>query len=421
MSASDTSTPSVYGQSKANFRLLVLDIAWFGLAIPATSQFLSIYAIRLDASPTLLGWLVALPAILALATSSLAPWWRRKYPGLIQALFWPAFGFRLAFLLPALTPFFPREWQPLWLVMAVALPAIPQGCASVLFLVMMRESIEDNQQLTALMSRRSMAFNVTVAIGTLAFGFWLERASFPFNYQAMFVAAYAFSLLSLLSAMRVRVLVDEPAPSPDRPPVRPWKSPAFRRVALMTIATHIALFSLAPIVPLRLVDELGGDEAFMSVFALAGTGAAAVMAGFTRRIVARFGSRATIAWGMVGTGAAGALIALSPTLYPTLVASALGGASWTLAAISLFSYFSESAPAEGLTRFTTAYNQIVMLSVFAGPMLGSQLASSVSLSLVAVLWVGAGLRVLSGVLVALEGVSLSPRRKPPVSMAKETQ
>jgi hypothetical protein len=59
-------------QAKINFRLMVLDIAWFGLGLPAVARFLAVYLIRLDASPTLLGWQAALPAIVALVTSSLA-------------------------------------------------------------------------------------------------------------------------------------------------------------------------------------------------------------------------------------------------------------------------------------------------------------------------------------------------------------
>ena len=82
MSANHTSpsTESTYVQAQKNFSLLVADIGWFGLALPATSQFLAIYAIRLDASAALLGWLAALPSIVALISSTFAQWWRKRYP-----------------------------------------------------------------------------------------------------------------------------------------------------------------------------------------------------------------------------------------------------------------------------------------------------------------------------------------------------
>jgi MFS family permease len=385
---------STYEQSKRNIRLLVLDIAWFGLALPATSQFLAIYAIRLDASAALLGWLAALPAIIALATSSLAQWWRNRYPRLMAALFWPALGFRFVFLFPALVAFLPAAWQPAGLIVAVALPAIPQGMASVLFLVMMRESVE-NDQITALLGRRAMAFNAAVTISTLAFGFWLGQVAFPINYQIMYVVAFGLSLISFQKMLRVRVLSSDPVYLPDHPPIRPWQSPVFRRVARFTVTTHIAFFSLVPIIPLRLVDEMGADEGFVSIFALSGTLAGAVMAVYTHQIVRQIGSSATIAVGMIGTAVGAAMIALIDTLYLAPLAGVLMGAFWTMSAISQFAYFNANAPAESLTSFMTVYNQVVMLSVFAGPMIGSQLVSSTPLTLTTVLLIGVGLRILS--------------------------
>lgn len=406
--ATNNPTHSTFEQSTINYRLLVQDIAWFGLAVPATAQFLAVYAVRLEASAALLGWLTALPAIAALATSSLAQWWRARYVTMLEAMFLPAFGFRLAFFLPALTPFLPDAWQPIWLVVSVVLPALPQGVASVLFLVIMRESV-NKDQLTSLTGQRSMFYNVTVAIGTLAFGFWLEYAGFPINYQIMFVLAFGFSLMSLRSVMRVRVLSGVPVQLPDPPaPARPWRSPGVRRAALFSAATHLSFFFIVPIVPLRLVDELGADEGFVSIFAMVGTAAGALMAAYTGRIVMRFGNHTTMIVGMIGSGVAGAMLAVMDTRYLALPASVISGVFWTLAVISQFMHFSENAPAENATSYMTVYNQVIMLAVFAGPMIGSQLAS-LSLDLVTVLWIGAALRMVAAGIVATD--ALNSRRK----------
>src|SRR5690554_7051500 len=93
--------------ARDNFRHLVIEITYFGLAVPALSRFLSVYAIRLGADAMLLGWLAALPYIFQLITSSMAGTWRRRYPDTVSAQFWPGLFYRLSFLLPALTPFFP--------------------------------------------------------------------------------------------------------------------------------------------------------------------------------------------------------------------------------------------------------------------------------------------------------------------------
>jgi predicted MFS family arabinose efflux permease len=297
-------------------------------------------------------------------------------------------------------------------VVAVALPAIPQGISSVLFLVLLRQSI-DSQQLTALMSRRSMVFNACVAVMTLVFGFWLKKMAFPMNYQIMFVAAFVLSLFSLLSVQRVRVLTEEPVALPDQAPLRPWRSTLFRRMAIVTVVVHISFFFISAIIPLRLVNELGADEGFMSLYALAELGAAATMAGFADRIVRRAGNQLVISVGLAASGVAALLLALAPSLPWTLLAGAVSGAAWTAAAISLFTYFSENTPADSLTRFSTVYNQVVLLSIFVGPMLGSQLAST-DLGVDAVMVVGALLRLGVGIglaLIALGSVQRLARRR----------
>ncbi|MCL4237144.1 MAG: MFS transporter [Anaerolineae bacterium] len=401
-------------QSRANFRYLVRDIAWFGLAVPATARFLSVYAIRLDASAALLGWIAALPSLIALITSSWAAWWRGRYPTMTQAMWWPGLLYRLTFLLPAFTPLFPSGLQPWWLVAAVALPAAANGISSVLFLVLMRQAVEP-PRLTVLLGRRSLAFNLAVGMSTLAFGFWLELMPFPVNYQVMFVVSFVLSLGSFINIQRTRELAPADIPSPDQSPVRPWQSPIFRRIALIAAFVHIAFFFISAIIPLRLMNELGADEAFMSVYSVAELAAAALIASVTYRIVRRIGALMVIAIGLGVAGVAAGVLVIASSLPLTMIGAMLSGAGWTMAAISLFGYFSENAPAENLTRFMTVYNQVVLLAVFVGPLLGSQLANT-SLSLTTVLALGMALRLAAAGFVALDckGWLVHIRRWPPV-------
>ena len=137
-------TPKTLEQT--NFHHLVLDIAWFGLALPATSRFLQVYAIHLGAGATELGWMTMLPAIILLFSASMGSrWMMRHNNNAMRAVFWPALMFRLQFLLPALTPFMPTSFQPMWLILSLALPAMAQGVGGVVFLVMMREAISERQ------------------------------------------------------------------------------------------------------------------------------------------------------------------------------------------------------------------------------------------------------------------------------------
>src|SRR5215510_11938822 len=87
-----------------NFRHFVGDMAWFGLALAATSRFLSVYAIRLGADDLQIGLLASIPAILLAFSSPLGAWWRRHHESTVKALFWPGMIFRMIFVLPIFAP-----------------------------------------------------------------------------------------------------------------------------------------------------------------------------------------------------------------------------------------------------------------------------------------------------------------------------
>ncbi len=188
----------------ANFRHLIWDVVWFGLAAQAIWRFLGVYAVRINMTPIELGLLSSLPSVAFMVAASLSTWWRRKYRDSVRAMFWPTLLARLKFLLPAFTPFFPSEWQPFWLITTAALTALPDGVASTIFVVLLREAVHIDR-LATLVSRRNIALNVGLAISALALGFWLKEAPFPANYQVMFGVSFVFVLLSQREVMRVRV------------------------------------------------------------------------------------------------------------------------------------------------------------------------------------------------------------------------
>ena len=81
----------------------------------------------------------------------------------------------------------------------------------------------------------------------------------------------------------------------------------------------------------------------------------------------------------------------------TLISAAIGGAAWAIVSIGQFSYFGEMTPNEHKGPYTTAYQQIACLAMFVGPMIG-QLFISLNIPVVTAICIGAGLRLLAGVL-----------------------
>lgn len=386
----------------ANYVHLVFDIAWFGIALAASTRFLTVFAIRLGASPTEIGLLSAIPPLILLFSTGYGAAWRKRYADVGKAIFWPAFFFRMIFLLPVFTPFLPTAYQPWWLIFSLCLPALPQGVGSGLFISLMRESVQQ-ERITPLHSQRMMTMNVMIAIGALAFGLWLEAIPFPYNYQGMFLVAYAAALVSLWHVTKVHPL-EKIAPArpikldqtsePSQPieGLSPWKMAQFRQVSILTILCFGVFFALVPLVPMHLMDDMGADETFMAYFALVELGAAALAASRASSWVKRWGSRKVIALAMGMAGASSILIALAPTLWMSLIPAALLGAAWVTCDIGLMDYFTRHSPAEDV-RYSAAYFQVLSLGMFVGPLIASQLVEA-GIPLVTVLAVGGGLRLL---------------------------
>ncbi len=399
-------------QDEQNFHHLVMNAMWFGVALAASTRFLSVFAIRSGATPLELGLISALPGLMALATTTfLSRWWMRHFRDSVHAVFLPALGVRLSFLLLALTGFVPPQWRPAWIIFSVSVSAFAEGISAVVFTVMLREAVPQNR-LTSLLSRRNIALNIVLGISILVFGYWLETAPFPANYQVMFAVGFMFTLISLWHVTRVRVnettsLLNH-QPDEAQPGRRAWRSPAFQLVACAAAFMHVAFFSIVPVTPLRLVNELGAAEQFMALFGMVELAAAIAVSFVTSRFVARHGNRSLIAVSMVATGLAALVLALSGSLPPTLLAAVLSGAGWTAATIGLFGYFTESTAPQDMPRFTAAYTQVIYLAIFIGPLVGSSLANG-GANLTAVLLLGAALRLLAGVFTSAAG-ALTLRR-----------
>lgn len=377
---------------RKNFYHLVQNTLWMGLASAATARFATVYAIRVGATPLELGLLASMPAIFTMIAATWSGWWISRYETSAQAMRWPSFGLRLGFPLLFLAPFLPLDWQSVWVIFALVVPAIPAGVQGVIFIIMLREAVNP-KFLTSLFSRRQMAWNIGIAISTLAFGLWLERVVFPLNYQIMYFVATGFAVVGWRHLNSVQTLPAAPAVTSAAQTVRHvWRASGFRTVALVAVAIHIGWFAIAPIVPLWLVREFEAGEAFIALYGIAELISASFIALITSKIAARVGNGNMITAGMLGTTMSAFVLAFAPAAEFTLLAAALGGASWTASAIGLFGFFSERNSSEA--RVTTLYTQIIALATFFGPLIGSGMANN-DVPLAAVLVGGALLRLIA--------------------------
>jgi MFS family permease len=212
----------------------------------------------------------------------------------------------------------------------------------------------------------------------------------------MFVFAFLLSMASQRHLTKIHVKAAPVARPSSYITSNPWRSHKFLCAAFVAAVTHIAFFCVFPLITLRLVDDLGASEGFMALFALCELTAGAIISLFAPRIVSRLGNRKMVAFSMLGTALSAVVVALTQQQYVTLFAAMFSGASWTLAGMGIFGFFTENTPHDELTPYTTAYHQVVFFAMFIGPLVGSSLANG-GVNLPIILLAGAGIRLLAGI------------------------
>lgn len=382
---------------RTNYNHLVLDIGWFAIALASTSRFLQFYAIRMGADAFELGLMAALPAIILVFSTSLSAWWRSHFADSVHAVWLPSMGYRLIFLLPAFAPFFPIQWRVLWLILSAIVPALSQGMANAIFVVMMRETVS-HEQLPSLLAKRQFALNIMLLLGVMGFGFLLEVLPFPLNYQVMFVLAFLFALASQWHLSRLNPIVPPNKPK-NREKVDLKKllsDEGFQSVAYTTLLSFVGFFSIFAIIPLFLERQLGADEGYIALYGISELLAGAGITLLLEPILKRLGSRTTISLSMCVTGIAALIIALAPTLEIALIGAALTGIGWNANNVATLRFFTERTSANDMGA-AIAYHEIIFLAMFLGPMFGGLLAGF-GLPLASVVLIGAVMRVSAGLL-----------------------
>lgn len=388
-------------QADKNFFHLVGDVLWFGIALAATSRFMSVYAIRLDASPLAQSLIVSLPGLVLGFSAFFAAWWRNRYPNSDQAVRLPGIIFRFVFLLPALAPFFPADFQVIWLVLAVAIPAIPQGIAGVIFMTFMRESIGDSKW-DIINTRRFLAMNIGVAIGAIGFGLMLTKVPFPYNYQLMFVIAFGFSMVSYYHVYKTRSIYPTPAPDVPSDKVVPLhKLPGFRGVIIGIVVAHLTFLSVNAIVPLALMQRLGAQEGFIALYGLSELLGGAMFGLFGHKITHRLGAKRTSSIFMCLTAITPLVAAVSPVLSLTLIGGFATGLGWTGTITGLLAQLVERTPGHAMPRASARWSQLAAVGIFFGPLIGGILANS-GIELSHVLLFGVTLRLSGGIMLGVD-------------------
>ncbi|MCX6030898.1 MAG: MFS transporter [Chloroflexi bacterium] len=371
--------PPTPEQIEANTRHLVWEIAWFGVLIGTTVNFLQVYVVRLGASSLLVGAITYGPALVSifwqLPASQLISHTGRRMRWMLSG----GFMQRLIYLLIALLPLVIIAGRAELTVLLLVLQAIPVTIAATSFLSMLADAVPADR-LTQVVAWRMIGLGVSSTLSTLLAGQVLQRLPFPINYQVLFVIGYLASMVSAWHITQLHV-TDRPADLGQRGRWftqfgRIMRYPRFAYYVLAVGVLQLAIGMSAPLFPLFWVRKLGASDGQISLVVTTASAALVLGSLLMRRTVRKIGRELALAGGAIGYALYPLLTSFSPSVWWLVPWAALGGFFNAAVAVTLFDNLVAVTPDADRTHYIGVFNVFVNVALFAGPLLAGVLATS---------------------------------------------
>jgi Na+/melibiose symporter-like transporter len=232
---------------------------------------------------------------------------------------------------------------------------------------------------------RSILNAITVTACIYMFGLWLDRVTFPLNYQVMFAVGWAFSMLSMVYIMRLRVPdsvvpVRYPRQAARLPDVRRSMAemvqlhPDFLRITANTFLTNITIWMVGPLYILFFVRQLGASDGWIG---LNGTLASLtpILGNYLwQRGVWRWGEKNLLKWSVFCIPIYPIAVGLTGDLNIILIWTAIYALIVPMANMSHFSLLLKICPDDRRPQFLGLFSTVMNVGAFVAPLVGVWLA-----------------------------------------------
>ena len=383
--------PSPRNQIEANALYLVLEVFWAAF-MSAAIAFNAPFALRLGATNAQIGLLSSIPALLAiLITIPAGRYYSRRaqrMPLVIRSLF----VHRLGFLLAALVPFLPVENKGAVLIWVLIIFSGPAHFFGVGWNAMMADVVPEANR-ARVFAVRNMLVAAVVTAGTFGAGIWLERVRFAANYQILYVAGFAASMVSLYYITKLRapdsVVTPVSVASTERRSLKERlgsarqafaNQPDFGRLVVNTLAHGLGLWMIGPLYVLYFVRELGATEGWLGVNGMMASLTPIVGYYLWQRGVQRWGEKRILKSTIVLVGLYPVLVGFTPVLSVILVWTALNGLITPGVTLGHFPMLLKICPADQRPLYIGIYTTIMNIGAFVMPLLGVWLADRIGIS-----------------------------------------
>lgn len=388
------------------------DGAWYAVMTGLTTSFMGVYALALGASDSMLGWLAALPALVALLSQIPAAIITERAGSRMKVL-WPStVTFRLGYLIFAFIPFLPipgpaRAWVFIGLFALMSFPGTVSGVA---WTAMMGDIFPAHLR-GRIFGDRSMLLGIVALTATVAAGPLLDVLPYPFNFTVLFVISFAALLLSLLYLRNVTERTEAgPATNAGAASIKSIASTLRDRPFLSFVAAmfvvHIGFNVSAAMWTLLYVRVLLLSKTFIALITVVTQLTSVLTFRWWGRLADRIGPRRALLYSVL-------LFVPQPFLHmfvksawpliPLSIASGLAGSGFTLILFNVL--LGVAADERKRPSYIAVFNGLMGLTGFMAPLLGVAIYGHFSMNTV---FIAATVVRLAGLLLFARQVRLEP-------------
>ncbi|MCK4451458.1 MAG: MFS transporter, partial [Anaerolineae bacterium] len=317
---------------------------------------------------------------------------------------------RVGYLLIALMPFVFRVYRPEALVALVALITFPTAMVSVAFTSLVAEVVPADKRAQVISTRSVLAATVST-VTVLISGKLLDLLLFPFNYQLLFGAGFAASLVSLYYVSRIKVadaIVTDQQPRRKSPlaarlrrfvqqPFDRLKTPLMNQRDFVRFSASAFVFQWGLYLPSALyaiyrVKNLGASDTWIGLLSMTQSAVTIVTYLYWGRVASRKGNRRVLLISSLGVVLYPVLTGLSPRVELLLLPSIIAGIFGAGFNLSFFNTLLEVCPQERLPSYVALNTTVINVAAFLAPLLGTSLANFLDIRIA--LFIAGGVRLL---------------------------
>ena len=367
-------------REQVNQRNVLID--GIGVGITAgVGSFLSVFLVRLGATPFQVGLLTAMPALTGMLLSIPVGGFLAHKPNIVPWFARARFLVLSCYVLTGLAPFLVANHQPEAIIFIWALATLPQTVVSVGFTVVMGGVAGPAGRFT-LMSRRWTILGLTNSLTVVIVGQLLTWFNFPLNYQIIFIGSAIGALISIVFSSSLK-LPPQAVPQKQLGLIGGLREHGgtirqnrpFLNFLTAQFVYRWGMALAVPLLPLYWVRSVGATDAQISVINSANTFVMMLSYFFWTNVAARKGERLVLLIAAVGASFYPMMTAFthSPALLAVWAAIAgffVGGTD-----LVFFDVVLATCPRDNQATYVGIYQTTLQMAVFLAPLVGTALSS----------------------------------------------